>query len=164
MTASGQNVPDRELLDEFARQLLSETAPEELAIFDETADEYYRDPEGVLSASGRDEAVGFGLDIALLTPYVLAIAGSVLTFLVDTFVDAAKNESKPVVADLVRRLFRRGRQDAKAPEKAAPVALSATQVEKVRELALARARDLKLPDNKARLLADAIVGGLNVAT
>ena len=169
MTApSRPTVPDRDLVDEFAKQVLAEVAPEELAIFDETAEEYHQDPQGVLSASGRDEAVGFGLDLAMLTPYVLAVAGSVLGFLLDTVGDAAKTESKPIITDLVHRLFRRGKDDEKGKaeqEKAEPTpGLSPEQAAQVRDVAMARAHDLKLPESKARLLADAIVGGLTVAT
>jgi hypothetical protein len=161
--ATGPAVPDRDLVEEFAKQVLADVAPEELAIFDETAEEYHQDPQGVLSAEGRDEAVGFGLDIALLTPYVLAVAGAVVSFLVDTIGDAAKEESKPVISDWVHRLFRRGHSDEKAHEEPA-ANLSPEQAAQVRQVALARAHDLKLSDEKARLLADAIVGGLNVAT
>jgi hypothetical protein len=161
--SSGPAVPDRDLVEELAKQVLADVAPEELAVFDETAEEYHQDPQGVLSAEGRDEAVGFGLDLALLTPYVLAVAGAVVTFLVNTIGDAAKKESKPVIADWVHRLFRRGQDDVEAQSE--PQAnLSLEQAARVREVALARAHDLKLSDEKARLLADAIVGGLNVAT
>lgn len=164
---SRPTVPDRNLVDEFAKQVLADVAPEELAIFDETAEEYHQDPQGVLSASGRDEAIGFGLDLAMLTPYVLAVAGSVLGFLLDTVGDAAKTESKPIITDLVHRLFRRGKDDQKGkpetPDEPTP-GLSAEQAAQVREVAMARAHDLKLPESKARLLADAIVGGLTVAT
>jgi hypothetical protein len=162
MSAStGPAVPDRDLVDELAKHVLSDVAPEELAVFDETAEEYHQDPRGVLSASGRDEAVGFGLDIALLTPYVLAVAGAVVSFLVDTVGDAAKKEATPVIGDWVHRLFRRGRGDRTAKDEPH---LSPEQAAEVRKVALARAHDLKLPEEKARLLADAIVGGLNVAT
>ena len=41
---------DEELVRELAQIALSEVAPEELAIFDETADEFFADPEGVLDA------------------------------------------------------------------------------------------------------------------
>jgi hypothetical protein len=125
----------------------------------------------VLAASGRDEAVGFGLDLALLTPYVLAMSGAVLTYLVNTVGTAAKKESEPIIADWIHHLFRRGHrkkdaggQKAPAPEEEPEVRLSAEEAEEVREVALARARDLKLPAAQARLLADAIVGGLNVAS
>jgi hypothetical protein len=164
MNAESGAAPDRALVEEFAKQVLAEVAPEELAVFDETAQEYHEDPEGVLSASGRDEAVGFGLDIALLTPYVLAVAAPVLAYLLKTVSDAAKKESQPLIADWVHRLFRHGEGDPK-PEPDKPGAtISPEEAAQVREVALARAHDLKLPDAKARLLADAIVGGLNVGT
>jgi hypothetical protein len=172
MTSSvDATVPERGLVEELAKQALAEVAPEELAIFDETADEYHRDPSGVF-ASGRDEAVGFGLDLALLTPYLLAMSGAVLSYLANTVAKAAKRESEPLIAEWIHRLFRRkhGQQDpdGHGTEKPAveepEVRLSAEEVEQVREVALARARDLKLPAEKARLLADAIIGGLNVAT
>src|SRR5688572_2579940 len=100
-------VPDRALVDELAQHALLDAAPEELAIFEETADEFHRDPDGVLTARGNDEAVGFGLDVGLLTPYVLAVATSALSFLISTVAEAAKDEAKPLVTDWVRRLFRR---------------------------------------------------------
>ena len=164
-SGSSDLVPDRALVDEFAQQVLLDAAPEELAIFEETAEEFHRDPDGVLTARGKDEAVGFGLDVALLTPYVLAVATSALSFLLSTVSDAAKAEARPVVADLVRRLFRRkgapGDPD-QATTGPAPVTLTADQVRQVREIAFARAADLGLGEDKSRLLADAVVGGLRV--
>ena len=168
MTApSDPSGPDRDLVEELAKQVLAEIAPEELAVFEETAEEYHQDPQGVLTATGRDEAVGFGLELALLTPYVLAVAGSVLGYLVTTFSDAAKSEAKPAITDLVHRLFRRGDGGEKAthdPPDKAEVNLTAEQAAQVRKVALARAHDLRLSDSNAHLLAEAIVGGLNVAT
>jgi hypothetical protein len=159
--------PDRALLEELARTVLEHSAPEELVIFDETSEEYFRDPDGVLHPARRDEALGFGLDLALLTPYVLAVATPVLTFLLRTVADAAKEEATPRVRELVRRLFNRsegdrGGQGTPASD-GAPVALTAEQAREVREVALARATDLGLPAEQARLLADSVVGGLVVA-
>ena len=162
--------PDRDLVDAFAREVLASAAPEELAVFDETAEEFHRDPEKVLSTQGRDEAVGFGLDLALITPYVLAVAAPVLTYLLNAVTEAAKAEAKPVIKDLVHRLFHRRKQsdgtpraDANDDDADEPISLSPAELAEVREVALARATDLGLPAERARLLADAVVGGLNVA-
>ncbi len=162
--------PDRELVDAFAQEVLAAAAPEELAIFDETSDEYHRDPDKVLSATGKDEAVGFGVDLALLTPYVLAVAAPVLTYLLNTVAEAAKSEAGPVIKNLVHRLFHRkqkdgekGEGDAEKEPEEPPIELSPAEIGKVREVALARATDLGLTAERARLLADAVVGGLNVA-
>ena len=160
--------PDRDLVDAFAREVLASAAPEELAVFDETADEFHRDPEKVLSTQGRDEAVGFGLDLALITPYVLAVAAPVLTYLLNAVTEAAKAEAKPVIKDLVHRLFHRrtpadGTAEAAKGTDDEAISLSRAELAEVREVALARATDLGLPAERARLLADAVVGGLNVA-
>jgi hypothetical protein len=154
-------------MQEFARAVLEQAAPEELAIFDETSEEYFSDPQSVLTPGRRDEAVGFGLDVALLTPYVLAVATPVLSFLLDTVVKTTKQETTPVIADLVRRFFRRlkvGEESAGATKQATSEVhgLTKEQAATVREVALARAADLGLPEGQARLLADSVIGGLVV--
>jgi hypothetical protein len=163
--------PDRDLLEELARTILEHSAPEELVIFGETAEEYFRDPDAVLHPTRRDEALGFGLDLALLTPYVLAVAAPVLGFLVQTVAAAAKEEATPRIRELVRRLFNRSQpgeqpgQPGQQPgeQETRPMALTSEQAREVRAVALARATDLGLPDEQARLLADSVVGGLVVA-
>jgi hypothetical protein len=154
---------DRDLLEELARTILEHSAPEELVIFEETAEEYFHDPDAVLHPARRDEALGFGLDLALLTPYVLAVAAPVLSFLVQTVAAAAKEEATPRVRELVRRLFNRsaGRNEQEGED--APMTLTPDQAREVRQVALARATDLGLPEEQARLLADSVVGGLAVA-
>jgi hypothetical protein len=165
--------PDRDLLEELARAVLEHAAPEELVIFEETAEEYFRDQDAVLHPTRRDEALGFGLDLALLTPYVLAVATPVLGFLVQTVAAAAKEEATPRVRELVRRLFNRSQPREQPREQPRDkdrrggderMALTAEQAREVRAVALARATDLGLPDEQARLLADSVVGGLVVAT
>jgi hypothetical protein len=155
---------DQALVEELARQALQRAAPEELALFPETAAEYFADPAAVLSPRRRDEPVGFGLDLAMLTPYALAVAGSVLSFLASTVADAVRAEGTPVVGEWIRRLLRRDDADT-APARAQPEPrLTAQQADQVRGVALARARDLGLAEAQARLLADSVVGGLRVAT
>jgi hypothetical protein len=156
---------DRTLIEDLARQVLWRAAPEELALFEETAEEYFADPAGVLSPRRRDEAVGFGLDLALLTPYALAVAGAVLSFLGSTVADAVKAEATPAISAWIRRLLRRDDEPGSGPAPARPEPrLTAEQADQVRGVAFARARDLGLGEPQARLLADSVVGGLRVAT
>lgn len=153
---------ERALVAELAQAVVARAAPEELAIFDETVEEYFRDPDGVLHARGRDEAVGFGLELGLLSPYVLAIASSVVSFLVSTIADSAKEESKTLLAPWIRRLFtgssERGREPA---EDSRP--LTPEQGRRVRKIAYERATVLGLPAATADVLADAVVGGVLVS-
>jgi hypothetical protein len=152
---------ENELVADLARLALEQAAPEELVLFPETAEEYFRDPQAVLDPGRRDEALGFGLDIAMLTPYVLAVATPVIRFLVSTVAEAAGEEAKPLVTRIVRRLFRRSDSASEAASEV-PAPLSAEQARRVRELAYQRAKGLGLDDDRAALLADSVVGGLIV--
>jgi hypothetical protein len=149
---------ERELVAELARSVLTQAAPEELVLFPETAEEYFADPGAALDPGRRDEALGFGLELGMLTPYALAVATGVIRFLASTVAE----ESKPVVARVVRHLLRRP-DEAPAPAAGAPPPLGAAQARQVHEVAYQRARSLGLDDDKARLLADSVVGGLVVA-
>jgi len=148
----------RPLVEELARRALADAAPEELVLFEETAAQYFADPEGAVNPSRRDEALGFGLDLAMLTPYVLAVVTSCLGFLVKTVAETATTEAtKPAIGDMLRRLTRQAPREGDQP-----VRLSSQQAEGVRRIAFGRAQDLGLSQERARVLADAVVGGLNV--
>jgi hypothetical protein len=127
---------------------------EELVVFDETAEEYFRDPQAVLDPKRRDEAVGFGLELALLTPYVLAVVTPVMKFLLESASEAVQSEAKGAITSAVRRLLRR---DAPADT---PAALSDEQLKSVRELAYTKARAVGVEEPKAAVIADAVIGSL----
>ena len=157
---------ERDLVGKLARDVVLRIAPEELGLFEETAADYFRDPGRVLRAGRRDEAVGFGLDMALLTPYVLVAGTAVVHFLASVGSDAARDELKPVVAEGVRRLLRRDdpdeadRSETGRPER---VVVTVEQAREVRRVALRQAKQSGLDDGKAALLADAFVGALLVS-
>ncbi len=175
---------EQELISELAQSVLAQAAPDELPVFEETAQDYFDDPAATLRPHGRDEPVGFGIDIALLTPYVLAVATPVIQLIVSLVSDAVHTDSRSALAPLVRRLFRLpepasgggGTAEATAGAKAgataggvaasadeAPLALTTEQARQIHDVALERGRSLGLVDEQASLLADAVVGGLVVA-
>ncbi len=147
---------EQALVRALAEAALEQAAPEELAVFDETAEEYFAAPDAVLNPKRRDEAVGFGLDLALLTPAVLAAATSVVHFLLDVVGETVRDEAKATVAERVRRLL----VHAGA---AAPASLSPEQLRRVRDLAYQRVKATGADEAQASLVADAIAGGLAVA-
>ena len=160
---------ERDLVGELARVVVGQVAPEELGLFAETEADYFRDPGFVRRAGSRDEAVGFGLDLALLTPYVLVVGTAVVHFLamvvLDAVRDEARDELKPVIAGRVRRLLRRddpaaGRREPDEPDRAPGVTVE--QAREVRQVALQQAMQSGLDPGKAALLADAFVGALLV--
>jgi hypothetical protein len=157
---------EQDLVRVLAERVLEVTAPEELAVFDETAQEYFADPQGVLEAGGRDELVGSGVELALLTPYVLAVVTPVIQLLASMVGEAVKKERQSSVTAFVRRLI--GPQGSAPPGAAAeksptPSPLTQEQVVRVHDVALNRAALLGLPQDTATLLADAIVGGISVS-
>jgi hypothetical protein len=161
---------ERDLVGELACAVVRCVAPEELGLFAETEADYFRDPGLVLKARSRDEAVGFGLDLALLTPYVLAVGTAVVHFLAmvvsDAVRDEARDELKPVIAGRVRLLLRRddpaaaGRRQPEEHDRAPGVTVD--QAQEVRQVALRQAMRSGLDHEKAALLADAFVGALLV--
>ncbi len=182
----------RALVRDLASTVLASQAPDELALLDLTSEEFFADPDAALARDRRDESLGFGIELAMLTPLVLAVVTPVVQFLVDlatdtikeTITDSAKHELTPRVAAWLRRVTRRGDDPAApAPARGAPPdsappdsapsgavvpdevapALSGEQARAVHALAHRRALDLGLDETRAGLLADAVVGGLVVA-
>jgi hypothetical protein len=151
---------ENELVAELARLALEQAAPEELVLFPDNAKEYFKDPQAALSPERRDEALGFGLDLAILTPYALAVATSVIRFLASTVGEAVGQESKPLVTRIVRRLLRRPDTASEAADEAPPPPLTTDQTRQIHEVAYQRAKRLGLDEDQASLLADSVGGGL----
>jgi hypothetical protein len=153
---------EQDLVCVLSQHALAIAAPEELALFDDTAEEYFANPKGVLEARSRDEAVGFGVEFALLTPYILAVATSVIHLLASMVGDAVKTEGQPSVNGLIRRLLGRREEDSPHSDPLQSELLTHEQLTLVRNVALERGRVIGLPQDQAALLADAIVGGISV--
>jgi hypothetical protein len=159
----GVSVQDPELAVDLARDVLGQVAPEELPLFGVTSELYRRDPGAVEAQAGSEEMLGFGAEvIAAMTPIVLSVAGAVVNVLLDQVRAAAAAESEGVVRSMVHRLFRSFGASSDAGEDRS-VALTKDQLRAVRQVAVDRARALKLPDAEAELLAEAMVGSLATA-
>ncbi|TRW47291.1 hypothetical protein [Georgenia yuyongxinii] len=171
---------EQQLAVELAEAVLAQTAPEELDLLEETSAEYFADPDGVLRPGRTDESVGFGVDLALLTPYVLAVLAPVVQFLLGVARDALKDELKPAIAAWVRGVIRHvvpgagtpagpGASTPAGPGAGTPAgggktpALTPDQARTVRDIAFRRARDLGIEEPRAALLADAVAGGVLVS-
>lgn len=155
---------------DLAREAVRRLAPEELALFEETAAAYFDDPrrEG---RKARQEPLGIGIDavvIGTLTQFALPVAATV-----------AGNIATDIMRQVRRRgWWRRARRDGDGDGDggsdnpfAAPGPVRAVQqggrepsqveeLERLRRIAYDRAISLGLPAAQARLLADAIVGGV----
>jgi len=147
-------VPDEadEIVKSIGHDLVSALAPEELPLYPALAGQFDGTGGGRDRASG-DQLLGFGVGEAaiLLTPVILEF--------VRAFWDAlAAQASDATVHGIVRYL--RGRGGKGTPGKTS--ALTTGQLERVRAIAAQQASRLKIADDKAGLLADAIVGVLAI--
>ena len=161
----GERMTDRsaedELTVELAREVVAQTAPHELPIFRATSRAYFQDPHRALQQRSKDEMLGFGVEsMALLTPYILAIAKPIVALVMNELAKQVQERSGDSIVIWVRRLLRR--HDGTAGEDTEPEIkpLSPEQLNRVRELALDKARELDLDEDKAGILADAMVGRL----
>lgn len=148
----------------LARAAVERAAPEELPLFRATSEAYLRDPTALEQRGGKDELLGFGVEAAavLVTPVALSVARDVLVFLGDQIRRVARKEGEAAVDRIVDRAAGRD-EEAAAPAPDRPAELTDEQLEQVRALALEKAKLLKLPDAKAALLADSLVGSLATA-
>ena len=162
---------DDELVVALARATVERAAPEEMVLFPAVS-EAYLEGEDPTKASRGDPMLGFGVDAAvvLLTPIALTVAKDVYGFLKVQLAKHAEEGGDDAVTWLRNRLFGRGEDEDAAsapPADEAPATaeleLTDEQLEQVRELALEKAKQLKLADDKAELLADSLVGSLATA-
>ena len=155
-------ITEEQLLSEVGRDLIADLAPQELPLFRANSEAYFKNPEKALQGQiGKDEMLGFGAGdaVVLLTPIVLAILNEVVKFVIDELKKSVQNESAAWIQQTVKALFKKLPQVEK-DDKKKPPALTTDQLAQVRTIAFDKARQLKLPAQRAALLADAVVGSL----
>jgi len=156
---------ENQLIAELSRDLISETAPQELPLFRANSEAFFTNPEKLLAMQkSRDEMLGFGVGeaVAMMTPAVLAVTSEIVKFLSEEVKKSAKEEGTALVGETVKKMFKKFRPEEKKENSPAP--LTPEQLNQVRELALKKARHLKLSDARCKLLADALIGSLAVAS
>ena len=159
MRSARDPLTEQDLVAQLAQVVVAQTAPDEILLFDVTAQEYFSDPDAVLDPRRREEQVGFGLDLAMMTPVVLAVVTPVIHYLLSIAVEVLKEHMRPAAKEWVRHLL--GRGEGKDAEAESPT-LTQDQIRHVRELAAGSAVRLGMSPADADLLADAVVGGMVV--
>jgi hypothetical protein len=161
MDYSDQN----QLIADLARDIVAQTAPQELPLFRTMSAAYFKNPEKLLKGqSEKDEMLGFGVAgvVIMLTPTILAIMSQVVQFIITEVQKSVATNSADVINDLVSKMFKKFRPAEKKDRENLP-ALTTEQLKRVRNMAYQEARKLALSDAQAGLLADSIVGSLVVA-
>jgi len=161
---------DRELIVEVSRDVVAAVAPEEMVLFRPMSTAYFDSPDRLAQAP-KDDLLGFGAGDAVvaLTPVALSVMSAVLTYLRREVAQATNKEVTQIIDEQLHALFRRfHRREPGAPPAPAPAApapgLSKEQLAEVGRLAFEHARAMHVPQGRARLLADAVVGSLVLQT
>ena len=149
---------EKALIAELTELALSTAAPDELVVFDETAQEFFDDPQAALTAARKDSAVGFGLELAMITPVALAVGSAVVQAILAALGDRVIQLGGPGVTSILKRLLRKGSRQQQPGE----ISLNPDQARYVRQVALDRARALGMPEGQAAMLADSFVGAIVV--
>jgi len=152
---------ESDLIAEMSRDVVSQVAPDELPLFRMNSTAYFKNPKKALEATqAKDDTLGFGIEavVPLLTPIVIAVVSEVITHLEQSLSTHLASGAEGVVGGGLRSVFKRGGKGT-----AAPAQLSPAQLAEVRDIAFRKARQLKLPETQAAMLADSVVGGLAVA-
>lgn len=161
MADSTQN----QLIAEVTRDLISQVAPQERALFKSISERYFQNPEQVLADQpSKDELLGFGIGeaVELITPIALAVSADVIKFLYEEAKNAMKGESADLINARVRSWFGK-LQGEKKKEKESVTPLTTVQLGQVRKIVLEKTKQLKLSEKNRKLLADAIVGDLAIS-
>lgn len=156
------DLENKELINELARDMVMQIAPQELPLFRANSEAYFKDPEKTLkSQSAKDEMLGFGAGdaVILLTPIILATLNDVVKFVSEEVKKSVEGESAGWFHQMIKAMFNKYRP-LEVDNKKKPAALTAEQLVHVHKIAFSKARQLKLSEDRAKILADAVVGSL----
>ena len=155
--AAGEPVSATQVIN-AAREVVRRLEPEELVVFDATAEAWLA---GDLPGRGRQRepgaAVGFGIEAVLLSELVFPIITGALGQVLGTSITP--------VAERLRFMRHKGRQVAEGPAAESPggqtAVLTAGQLRDVHDACQRDAAAMGLAPARATLLADAVVGTLS---
>ena len=104
---------------ELTEVALAATARDELPVLNETAAEYFADPGALLRRRSADDPLGAGIDVEMLTPYLLWASSFVMPVLIGFAGEIAKSVGvdllKEPLVGWVRRMFRRAELPPRRP-------------------------------------------------
>jgi hypothetical protein len=144
-----------QLIDEIARDVVSQIAPDELPIFQVVSKAYFKNPEkAIKNFKASDDLLGFGLgsEIVALTPVILVASSEVIKFLWELFKDVGKD----LIAEKIEGMLN-GTPPSNVP------ALKSEHLPQIREIVLQTTKRCDIPEKTATLIADAVVGQFAVS-
>jgi hypothetical protein len=159
------NVENSQLIADVARNIVAQTEPGELRLFQAISTEYFKRPAEVNKNNrGKDELLGFGIGdaVPLVTPAMLVVMTQIVAFLTEVVRQSFVEESANLINERVRSMFKKFRHEGERDE-LAPAPLTREQLAQVHKHAYEKFLELKLSGTRATYLADAVVASLIAA-
>ena len=148
---------EHQLIAQIASGIVSEFAPQELPTFSVMSEAYFNNPEKMRKGlAGKEEILGLdivGTTSLIFTPIALAFVDTIIKSLSEEVVESSS------VKRLLVKLHLAKQEEKKVT---LPLSLTPIQLREVREKAVAQAKQFKLPQKQAELLADSLVGKLSL--
>jgi hypothetical protein len=154
------NLPDyHPLVTGLSRQLLAKFAPEEIDMFDEWAEEFYKNPiPPEINGQSSDDPLSFGLNEILLavTPAILAMATAVVKFICDQAFQSLKDKSSELIRSEVEKLFNKTDPRDKTDDSSL-IKFTSEELRILRHIAIQEAKVYGIQANQAELMADGLL-------
>jgi hypothetical protein len=145
-----------QFIDSVAHDVVAQIAPQELSLFPTISEAYFKNPHQMRKGQEvKDELLGFGMETVsavLMSPFVLAIVNDIVQALTQEVADSG------VVRKLLEKLHLVKKRTGKFT-----TPFSHDQMEQVHHMAILKAKQFKLSQEQAELLADSLVGRLALA-
>jgi hypothetical protein len=145
-----------QLITQVARVVVTQIAPQELSIFSDICEAYFKNPNKMhVGQAGAEETLGFGLEsvsTVVMSPIILSIVNNVVQVLAQEVAESG------IVKRLLQKLHL-----VKKEKKKISLPLSPEQIRQVHQLTMVKARQFKLSESQAQLLADSLIGNLALA-
>jgi hypothetical protein len=154
-----ENSANTTLVAEVARDVLAEIAPQEMPIFAAASRAYFTDPAAALKQSrSKDNVLGFGTDAlaVLFTPAVLLVLSETLEYLTRVAAKATADGLAKEIPEAIKAMFKRFHSSPADT----PSGLTKEHIAMIHGNILATAKNLRLPAEKARSLANAVTAQL----
>jgi hypothetical protein len=155
--------PDSAVVKDLARRMVLAAAPEERYTFGSVSDRYLADPDGFGRGSRGSGRLGIdptGVAVVLVAPVALAAASEVVKYVAETVVKSVVDRASEATRLRVRRVLRLAGGDP--PDGEERVALTVEQRQQVYEIVINVARRARVAEDKAELMAAAVVGQLQL--
>ena len=154
-----------EAVASLSRAVVCDCAPDELPLLSSVLRSYRNNPESLRADKGaHDDMLGFGVQeiASFLTPVIVALGDSAITFLLDIARDTAREELKAAIRTFLESPKRS--DDSAAGNSTVGLPLSKEEAQRLRTLIANRANDLHIPDEKAQLLVDSFLAYIAFGT